>query len=108
MGTDELYPTEADTLTAATDRFIQGGFRANFHLRDGKIISHACPTAHEPEDLIVEEVARFEGASDPDDESAIFALRCLQHGTRGTLATSYGPAADPADQDIIHRLQYSH
>src|SRR5262245_58454782 len=107
MGTNELYPTEPDTLTAATDRFVREGFRANFHLRDGKIISAACPTPHDPADMVVEDVRRFEGATDPDDESAIFALRCTQHGTRGTLATSYGPAADAADQDVIHQLKYS-
>src|SRR5262245_27556677 len=105
LGTSKTrYPIETDTLRAATDRFTALGYKAGFHVDGDKLVSSACPTPHDPEDMIVEDFRRFEGATDPDDESVVFALRCCPHGTRGLYVASYGPLASPEDQDVILRL----
>ena len=49
-----------------------------------------CP----PEDVDVSEVHRFEGASDPADESIQFAIS-MPCGHRGTLPASYGRTRHP-------------
>lgn len=108
METTENYPNEADTLTAAIDRFRARGYSANFNIKNGKIISETCGSAHDPEAMICEDHRRFEGATDPGDESAVFAIRCSEHGNQGVLVTSYGPAADPGDQDALQRLGRKH
>ena len=59
---------------------------------------------HEPESLLVEEIERFEGASDPQDEAVLFALRCETHGTRGTYVVAYGPNVDALDAEMVRRL----
>jgi hypothetical protein len=56
-----------------------------------------------PEDLVVREVVRFEGASDPDEEAAIFALEC-DCGIKGTYTVTYGPAMSSEDADVVPRL----
>ena len=46
------------------------------------------------ENLAIVEHYRFEGASDPDDMSIVYALESSD-GTRGTIADAYGVYANP-------------
>lgn len=57
-----------------------------------------------PEDLIIEEVVRFEGPTDPEEQAVIFALRSDDGRVRGTFVTTYGPPVDPNNAAAIERL----
>jgi len=57
-----------------------------------------------PESLVVEEIVRFEGATDPSDEAVLFALRTRDGRVRGTLAAGYGTQVDPACAAAVRRL----
>jgi hypothetical protein len=56
-----------------------------------------------PEDVRIVDHYRFEGASDPDDMSIIYALEA-RDGTRGTLTDAYGAYADPAVGAVLDRI----
>jgi hypothetical protein len=47
-----------------------------------------------PDEICVVEVHRFEGVSDPDDMSVLYALE-TRNGIHGTLADAFGVYADP-------------
>ena len=47
---------------------------------------------------------RFEGPSDPGDEMIVFGLHDPATGIRGTLASAFGPSADPALADHLTDL----
>jgi hypothetical protein len=100
----DIYPNEPDTMTAALDRFARRGYRANFRASEGNIVCEECPEGHLPETLVVEDFRRFEGVSDPDDMSAVFALRCREHGIKGTFACAYGPSAGEEGGDMMQKL----
>ncbi|MCU1497852.1 MAG: hypothetical protein JWM47_1805 [Acidimicrobiales bacterium] len=90
-----------DTVTDAVRLLAAEGYRANFELVGGLLQwdtrSRACPVA----DAQVERLYRFEGPSDPGDEMIVFALHDPASGTRGTLASAYGPGADPEAFDHL-------
>lgn len=46
--------------------------------------------------LEFDQVFRFEGASDPDDEAIVFGLRCPACGGLGVLVSAYGAGAPDA------------
>ena len=46
------------------------------------------------DELTIVEHHRFEGASDPDDMSVLYAIEA-KDGTRGTIADAFGPQAHP-------------
>ena len=46
---------------------------------------------------------RFEGISDPGDESILFAIS-MPCGHRGTLPAAYGKDASPEVADVVKRL----
>jgi hypothetical protein len=78
----------ADALRASAEGFLE--------LRTGRI--------HPPETLIVDEIVRFEGESDPADEAVLFALRSRDQSVRATFVATYGPSADPVSGSLIKRL----
>ena len=51
----------------------------------------------------IEEIVRFEGASDPGDESILFALSC-PCGHAGLYSAPYGPDATPEDIAVVALL----
>jgi hypothetical protein len=97
----------ADTmepLRCALARLERAGFRGAFRAdRDG-LLALETGRVHAPEDLIVDEIVRFEGESDPDDEAVLFALRSRDDRVRGTFVAAYGPGADPVSAGLIRRL----
>jgi hypothetical protein len=60
---------------------------------------------YRPELLVVEEVARPEGISDPADEAIVLALHCRDDGIKGTYTVPFGPGVGALDAEMIHRLR---
>ena len=92
---------EPATVLDALRVLAADGFDTSFALIDGSVHDEACGTTHPIERVTALRVYRFEGPSDPDEEAAVFAVRCPHCGTRGTFVTSYGPGADPALTDRL-------
>jgi len=93
-----------ETVLEATQRLRADGYDADFTpTADGRLRCGACGTEHDPETMAVDEVVRYEGASDPQDEAILLALRCTC-GRRGLYSTAFGPAASPADDAVLRRL----
>lgn len=82
------------TMTDAMQGLKQRGFTANFEfLNNGFRIVGGSET-FSPDQLTIVEHHRFEGMSDPDDLSILYAIEATD-GTRGTVADAFGPYANP-------------
>ena len=93
-----------ETLHEAIERLEQRGFRSAFYaVDDGSLAIDDQVFA--PESLVVEEVVRFEGVSDPGDESVLFALRSEDGAVLGTFNTTYGPNTSSKDAAALHRIE---
>ena len=55
------------------------------------------------QDVRIVDHYRFEGTSDPDDMSVIYALEA-RDGTRGTLTDAFGTYADPSVGAVLDRM----
>lgn len=94
-------PTVAEEIATLRTR----GFTADFSVtRDGQLRCNTCGHNHEPSDIVIESTARFEGASNPDDEAIVFGLRCDVCSVRGVLVTAYGPTATAEEAAVITAL----
>ena len=93
-----------ETLREAMARLESAGFERAFRpTRDGLLeLDGEGPIP--PEDLVVEEVVRFEGRSDPEDQAVLFALRSQDGHLRGTFSASYGTQVDPDSAAVIQGL----
>lgn len=100
-GGDMNGPSLVDEIGALRAR----GFTADFGVGpDGRLRCNTCGHLHEPSDVVIESTARFEGASNPDDQAIVFGLRCTACDVRGVLVTAYGPTATAEEAAIVTAL----
>jgi hypothetical protein len=98
-------PGAMETIREAMERLESAGYRDSFRAERGGLWALAAHRFFAPETLVVEEVRRFEGASDPDDMAVLFALRSDDGEVRGTFTTEYGAKlADPEAAEVMRKL----
>jgi hypothetical protein len=93
-----------ETLSEAIARLRALGFARDFTAApDGRLRCSECGQELDPASLQIEEIVRFEGESDPGDESILFALSgsC---GHLGLYSAPYGPDATPEDVAVVGAL----
>ena len=93
-----------ETVSEALLRLAAAGYADEFRAEKGGLRSVARGDVRPAESFRVDEIVRFEGASDPDDESAVFALTSGDDGTKGTYTVAFGPLMDPLDAMMVERL----
>jgi hypothetical protein len=94
-------PTVVEEIATLRSR----GFTADLSVTpDGRLRCEQCEHTHAPSDTVIESTARFEGASNPDDQAVVFGLRCNACGVRGILVAAYGPTATAAEAAVLTAL----
>jgi hypothetical protein len=92
MNTDRntTYSTMAEAVRSLKAR----GFEADFEHADGAFRVAGSERAFGENELRIVEHHRFEGISNPDDMSVIYAVEASD-GTRGTIVDAFGVYANP-------------
>ena len=92
-----------ETLSEAITRLVDAGYVEDFQAVDRQLACGRCESRFDPAAMTVDEVARFEGASDPDDEGILYALDA-GCGHRGIYTSAYGPGASSEDVAVLLAL----
>jgi hypothetical protein len=87
----------------ALARLERDGYTAGFRADGDRLRVVGTGRRYAAADAFIRDYYRFEGASDPDDMSVIYAVE-TRDGTRGTLVDAYGAYADPAVADLVERM----
>ena len=98
-----MRPAESLTLAGAVDDLTGAGFIEHFGMRGDALVSFDSGKSFRAEQLVIREYHRFEGASDPDDMSIVYAIEG-QGGARGTLVDAFGAYSDPAVSAFLDRV----
>ncbi len=96
--------TRMETLVERMRQLHHSGWVEQLAIRDGGLRCDCCSSWAAPEDVHVNEVFRFEGASDPGDESILFAIS-MPCGHRGSLPSCYGRYTPTEVADVMLRLR---
>ena len=92
-------------MAGIVDRLTRAGYDEVFRAEAGGVRGLHRDLLHAPHALVVEQVERFEGVSDPEDQAIVLALRCHAHGCRGTYIAPYGNDMPALDAAMIGQLQ---
>jgi hypothetical protein len=93
-----------ETVLDAAQRLRAMGYVADFSAtEDGELRCGACGTVHDPASMAIDEVVRYEGITNPDDEAILLALRC-DCGVKGLFVAAFGPTATADDAAVLRRL----
>jgi hypothetical protein len=96
---------DASTLAEVVGRLEADGYTGELVVRAGDSVEcRQCGRRSDPADLVVEDLLRTEGASDPADMAAVVAARCPACGAGATLIAHYGATAGPEESDVLARL----
>ncbi|MBK5269807.1 MAG: phosphoribosylpyrophosphate synthetase [Bacteroidia bacterium] len=97
----ESYGTLSETISGLK----KDGYSLDFNVQQERIVCHQANTVLSPEDFEIVKVFRFEGASNPDDLSVLYAISSSKFDMKGVLVNGYGISADAATDAIIARLK---
>ena len=93
-----------DTLSQAVNDLIARGYTDELALRQECVVCSGSTTALPPEEFTIDEFHRFEGATNPSDESIVYAISSAKHGVKGVLVNAFGPDASELNQAMVAKL----
>lgn len=96
-----------DTLSQALNDLQNRGFSYDFNLLENCIECKAKQSLYNPAQFNVVEVYRFEGMTNPDDSSVLYAIE-TEDGLKGTLIDAYGAYAESLTPELVAKLNIIH
>lgn len=91
-----------DTLSEATNALLKDGFTENFSAENNCILCANSKKEFQPNELKIVHSLRFDGMTNPADESQVFAIEA-NDGTKGVLVMSYS-AEHSQNIDLIKKI----
>ncbi|WP_207906215.1 hypothetical protein [Flaviaesturariibacter aridisoli] len=85
--------TEMTDMAPLLNKLTLDGYADQFRVEKGKLVSMDDKKSFKPKDIKAVNFYRFEGISDPEDMSIIYAIE-THDGHKGTLTDAYGRYAD--------------
>ncbi len=101
---EESFGTLSETINALTSL----GYAHDFNISEDCLICRQTNDTLSPSDFQIDKVYRFEGASNPDDQSILYAISSAKFNMKGVLVNGYGISSDDTVSKLIEKLQTHH
>jgi len=96
-------PMEYETVACTVDDLGRRGFTEGLRVVDGGLRAIGSGEPVRTEDLVIREVHRFEGVSDPDDMAIVYGIES-RRGLKATVVDAFGVYSDPALSALLDRV----
>ena len=93
-----------DTLSEAMNDLKTRGYTYEFDFKENNIYNNNDDKEFSTGQLKIVEVHRFEGMSNPDDNTILYAIDCAD-GSKGILVDAYGMYADPEKTKFMSDIE---
>lgn len=93
------------TVTEAIAKLKEQGFTLDFNLAENQF--KAGEQNYPADEFEIVDLYRYEGPSDPADESIVYAL-ASPSGIKGILVTGYGASTDESSVETLKQLHYKY
>jgi hypothetical protein len=104
MDTPNNTVPELKSMTECVNKMVKDGYTNNFKATEEGLMSQETNEVFKPEQVKIINFFRFEGMSDPEDSSILYAIE-TDTGLKGTLADAYGAYADPDVDEFIKAVE---
>jgi hypothetical protein len=92
------------TLSEGVNESLAKGYTENFKVITKGLSTEDEKTIYIPQDIAITNFYRFEGYSDPQDNSILYLIE-TNDGRKGTLIDAYGAEADAKISNFIRDVQ---
>lgn len=93
-----------NTLTSCVNKAVKDGYVDSFKVTRQGLYSTAKDKSYSPEEVKVINFYRFEGQSDPADNSIMYVIE-TSDGLKGTLIDAYGTYSDRSVDDFMDAVE---
>ena len=93
------------TLSETINGLIKLGYSHDFNIDEECLVCNQHNITLSPEDFQIDKVYRFEGISDPEDESILYAISSAKFDIKGTLVNGYGISYDENTSKLVAKLK---
>ncbi|MBL0126961.1 MAG: phosphoribosylpyrophosphate synthetase [Flavobacteriales bacterium] len=93
-----------DTLSQAVNDLQRRGYTDELMIGGHCLICKTKNATLHPEDLHIDEFHRFEGSTDPSDQSIVYAISSVDRRIKGILVNGFGPSASDMTQELVAKL----
>ncbi|MFV0564422.1 MAG: phosphoribosylpyrophosphate synthetase [Flavobacteriaceae bacterium] len=94
-----------DTLSEAMNALRTEGYVEDFNLKQNCIECRNGEYKVFAKDFEIDEFFRFEGMSNPDDSSILYAISSKKHGLKGQLVNGYGIYTEDITNEMLQKLR---
>ena len=94
-----------DTVTEAVNDLVKRGYSENFGAGNECIVCDVKNPSLNPDEFEIDEIYRFEGDSDPADETIVYAISSYDHNIKGILVNAFGPYSETLSNKMIEKLK---
>jgi hypothetical protein len=98
-------PESFETLSETINGLIALGYTHDFNIHQECLICHQTKTTLQPEDFQIDRVYRFEGATNPEDQSILYAISSTKFEMKGLLVNGYGLSFDEQTSKLVEKLR---
>ena len=95
---------EMKSLSGCLNKLLSDGFTEDFKAGERGLLSLKNEKIYEPGQVKIVNFYRFEGASDPADNTILYAIE-TDDGVKGTLVDAYGSYADEQVSSFVEEVQ---
>lgn len=99
-----IMKRDFDTLSEAINTLKKEGYTEDFNLLQESIVCRNRSFEVFAEDFEVDEFYRFEGMSDPGDNSILYAISSKKHDLKGVLVNAYGIYSEDITDTMMKKL----
>jgi len=89
------------TLSETINGLKTEGYTVDFNIHD----EHQADMILSPDDFEIDKFFRFEGETNPEDQSILYAISSPKFGTKGLLVNGYGISSDAISSQLISKLK---
>lgn len=101
---NENLNEEFGTLSESINGLVKLGYTHDFNIKNECIVCNRTNITLSPDDFQIDHVYRFEGDSDPEYQSILYAISSSKFDLKGTLVNGYGTSSDEATTKLIEKL----
>jgi hypothetical protein len=97
---------EERSLVNVENKLTKDGFTQDFTVTNGRLhtMSNDSNKTYGPEEVTIVDFYRFEGESDPDDMSILYAIEA-NDGIRGTISSAYGVYGNSDAMEFLKQVE---
>ena len=99
---------EMETLSQVIQSLRKEGYVEDFNLQQNCLECRNRNFKVFHDEFIIDKVYRFEGNSDPGDESTLYAISAPKYQIKGILVNGYGIYTESLTDDMLRTLQVNH